>query len=452
MKSMNLNRDLIMSRLRSAIRPLAFLLVLCALLCGYACGAPAPVDSAPDIYESPASPPLATTSPTLAPDPTPTPTPDPTPTPTPTPTPEPDFSTPTVKIQMAGDILLHTNPVKYAGIGGGAYDFSPYFSLLAPRLDGDLRICNMESPVDAYGGNENLSSYPRFNVPFEILAALRDAGFNLLLTSNNHAYDRGLSGLQATRRNMEEAGIDYVGTYDTQEQFDMPKILDVGGMMVGIVSYTDSANGLDSLIPDDTRPYTMRRFSSSDLSSLPSMSADIQALRQSGAGLVIVALHWGAEYVNDATKTQKQIARALCDAGADIIMGGHSHCVQPVELYEADDGRQSVIIYSLGNFFADQIGLNNPKTQYGMLVNLRVRLDKGGAPVWEGVEVLPTMTYRYSAGGGYAYRLLPLDEYAIAPGRPAFFSSNGEWDRAKAAYKHVEMIVGEALVVGAGGQ
>jgi len=377
------------------------------------------------------------------------PSPEPEPETEPEPEPEPDFSTPEIKIQMAGDILLHTGPVRAAQTPDG-YDFAPYFSMIAPYLDGDLNLCNMETPVDVFGANRELSSFPKFNVPYEILPALRGAGFHCLITANNHAYDKGWDGLTATKRNIEEAGLDVDGTFETQEQFDSPKILDVNGLKIGIISYTDSANGLDTLIPPDKRPFSMRRFSSYSLLDVPAMTADIERLRAFGMHLVIVSLHWGVEYADQPRSTQRDIARALCDAGADIVMGSHSHCVQPVEWHESADGRSSLILYSLGNFFADQTGLKIPKTQYGMVVSVRVRLDRAGALTWEGVEILPTMTYRYAdrtTRNGVNYRLLPLDMFATDVERPEVFSSNSEWAKAQKAFAHVDKITGDAVAV-----
>ncbi len=432
--------------MRRCARPVALLLSgLLLLLCLYGCAQPV-AETAPPVTSSVAP---------ECPVPSPTPsTPAPTPTPKPTPTPEPDLSTERVKIQLAGDILLHTGPVKSARTNDG-YNFTPYFSLIKPFLDGDLSICNMESPVDVYGGNSNLSSYPMFNVPYEILPVLRDTGFNFLLTANNHAYDKKLPGLVATRKNIEKAGVDFTGTFETKEQFEQYKVLDVKGIKVGILNYADADNGMGVTIPADKRPYTMKRFTSASPESLPGMVRDIEDLRSAGAEFVVVALHWGAEYVDKPTATQVQIARGLCSGGADVIMGGHPHCVQPMEWYTAEDGRQCLILYSLGNFFADQLGLNPPKakTQYGMLVSLNIRLDKKGKLTWDDVDYMPTLCHRVSdkrTPTGYTYRLLPAGAYAHSAERPSLFTRNEDWEKAKSAYQHVTKIVGDAVPVNAG--
>lgn len=427
----------------------SWLLVLSLMLALGGCeqqesrGSPSPEPSVtltpePPVRPSP-GPSVASPPASLAPSATPTPTAPPTPPPRP------------VKIQMAGDILLHTSPVRAARTSEG-YDFTPYFSVIKPYLDGDLVICNMESPVDVSGGNKDLSSYPVFNVPYEILPALRDTGFNFLLTANNHAYDKKFPGLVATVNNIRKAEMDFTGTFENRENFLQYKILDISGLRVGILNYSDADNGMGVTIPADKLPFTMRRFTSGSTASIPDMTNDIAGIRAAGAQFVIVALHWGAEYRDTPSRTQMEIARALCDGGADVIMGSHPHCVQPVEWRTYGDGGKSLILYSLGNFFADQIDMDKPipKTQYGMLVSFTLLVDGNGGFQWGAATAMPTLAYRYrdnTTPNGRNYRLLPAGLYADRPDRPALFVSDREWDKAKTAFAHVTGIVGDAVPV-----
>lgn len=422
-------------------RRMAFVLAAALILCMAGCK----TSLADPIL--PAPPGRGTASPSPSDKPAASPSPD-----TDTPAPEPDFSTRDIKIQMAGDILLHTKPVGAAKTGAHTYDFTPYFSEIKDYIDGDLAICNMESPVDAYGDNQNLSSFPLFNVPYEILPALKGAGFNFLLTANNHAYDKKFAGLAATRNNIEKAGLRFTGTFETREQYDEPVVIDIDGLKVGILNYSDADNGMGVTIPADKLPFAMRRFTVADMSSIPAMTADIARLREAGAEFVIAALHWGAEYLDKPNDTQKKIAQALCDGGADVVMGSHAHCVQPIEWHEAEDGRTCLILYSLGNFFADQIGMSppKPKTQYGMLASVTIRKNKAGEIEWAAADYLPTLTYRYadkSSPNGYGYRLLPSEAYVEGEVRPAIFAGDAEWEKARTAYAHVTNIAGDAVAV-----
>lgn len=385
------------------------------------------------------------------------------------PSPEPEDTT--VKIQFAGDILLHANPVKYAKTGEATYDFKPYLEAIKPYINGDLAICNMETPVDVNGGNTGLSGYPTFNAPYEILEALQYAGFNHLLTANNHSFDKGAPGLEATLENISKAGLSSTGTYADEEAFNTPTVLDVEGLKVGIVAYTYAVNGLESTVPKDRLPYLIRRFHDGSLNDLPRMTEDIATLREAGAELVIVALHWGAEYVDKPTQTQRDIAQGLCEAGADVILGGHSHCVQPMEWVEVEREGETVrclVMYSLGNFLSDQLAMDVPKlkTQYGMLVSLNVKKTPKGVVTLEECSALPTLFYRERGTppeGGYNYSLLPLAGYgaddeseqsaAQLPqsdpdigGGDTPLPSNDAWEWGREAYQHVLNIVGDEFV------
>ena len=368
--------------------------------------------------------------------PTPEPTPIPTPEPTPEPTPAPKFA----RIQFAGDILLHTGPIGGARVAPGVYDFRPYTSNIRPFIDGDLAIANMESPVDALGGNRDITSWPLFNAPFEILYGLEYAGFNHLIFANNHTLDRRWEGMLNTLRNFEQVGFTWTGAYATRECSFVPTIKDVNGIMVGVLAYTDSLNWLDDWIPVDMRPYAVPRFRSHVMDDVPRMAEDIARIREYGAEFVIVSLHWGAEYVDHPTNMQRQIAMALVENGADVIMGHHSHTVQPVDWHYREDGTRGLIIYSLGNFVADQIGLNPPvpRTQYGMLVTVNVVKDSYGVVGIDTVEVLPTVFIRDRARVlGPLNNLLPLVNGEV----PDFITDGPIRAWGRSAYAHVTSLI-----------
>jgi poly-gamma-glutamate synthesis protein (capsule biosynthesis protein) len=179
------------------------------------------------------------------------------------------------------------------------------------------------------------------------------------------------------------------------------------------------------------------------MDSVPYMAEDIARIREAGAELVIISLHWGPEYTNSPTNMQTQIARGLVDAGADIIMGHHSHTPQPLEWHYREDGSRGLIIYSLGNFLADQIRMNVPATQYGMLVTAYVTKCNADGISLTGAMVLPTVFVRDSGRTlGSPYSILPLINGEVPD---AVESENlRAWGRR--AYAHVLQIVGEEFV------
>jgi len=364
-----------------------------------------------------------------------------------------------IRIQFAGDVLMHSSfgIVDVARIGDHIYDFRPYLRDIKPFVDGDLAIINMETPVDAVGGNRDITTFPMFNVPFEILEALQYAGFNHLISANNHSFDRGWSGLLNTVYSFERAGINHTGMHVDEEDFNTPTILDVNGIQVGIIAYTDSVNGMEGAVPAYALPWAVLRFRSDSLDSVPAITADIANLREAGAELVIVALHWGAEYVDAPTEMQQLIARALSDAGADVIMGKHSHTVQPLEWHYREDGSRSLIMYSLGNFLADQTRLTAPsveaqtssswgRTQYGMLVSLQVVRDASGEIRLTEADVLPTLCMRDFAGN----TLFTADAVSVMPliggELPEFVVAEDLRTWGRYAYAHVVRVVGEEWI------
>ena len=372
---------------------------------------------------------------------TPIPRPTPSPTPSPTPTPEPESDPIHIRIQFAGDILLHGG--LGAGIGNNEFNYRPFMWAIRPYINADLALVNMETPVDVFGGNQDIRTWPRFNAPFEILDGLIYAGFNHLITANNHSFDMGFSGLVASLANFERAGITQTGMYTNKDEFNTPTIIDVAGIQVGVIAYTDSVNGLESLVPADIRPFAVRRFYSHNMSSVPYIAEDIAAIRAAGADVVIISLHWGAEYVDAPTNMQRQIARAIVDAGADIIMGHHSHTPQPLEWFYRDDGTRGLIIYSLGNFLSDQIALGIAATQYGMLVTAYVTKHPNGTITLDNAHVLPTAFVRDSGRTlGSPYSILPVINGEVADAVAT--ESLRAWGRR--AYAHVLRIVGEEFV------
>ena len=364
---------------------------------------------------------------------------------------EPDPEPTTIRVQFVGDILLHpryTGSVEVARIGPNEFYFKSFLRDIKPFIDGDLSIANLETPVDVMGGNQDLTTFPWFNVPFEILPALVYSGFDHLIFGNNHTVDRGFEGMIATIENLESVGLTQTGAYASRGDRDIPHIIDVNGVQVGIIAYTDSLNGNDWMLTSEQNAYVVRRFRSHVLDDVPSMIESATWLREQGAEVVIMSLHWGAEYVNEPTQTQRIIARQLVDGGVDIIMGNHAHVVQPVEWYYREDGSRGFIIYSLGNFLADQTRLNPPiePTQFGKIVTVEIVRKPNGDIRLESVEVLPTLTMRDWAGDTLRFRddisVLPVIEGEL----PVFITNQNIRNWGRRAYDHVVWLVGEEFV------
>ena len=379
---------------------------------------------------------------------------------------EPEYTT--ITMQFVGDVFMHGGPIQAARTGDFTFDFKPFLTHIRPYINADLAIANMEVPVDARGGNRDVAGWPNFNTPFEILEAVQYAGFNHMVTANNHSFDFGLEGLLNTVNSFERAGLLQTGMNTGWGDYNTPTVVDVNGIKVGILSYTDSVNGLEHLVPEASRAYAVRRFTWGTLNDIPRMTDDMNAIREAGAEIVIVALHWGAEYGDEPIDMQRTFGRALVDAGADIIMGKHSHTVHPVEWHTRPDGTEGFIMYSLGNFLADQTrlfpnatgpndvlytGWNAPiasnfagRTQFGMIVGLSATRDADGVITLGEAEILPTLTMRDFTGNTLGIQdhitVLPLIDKEV----PEFITEPDVRNWGRVAYEHVNRVVGSGIV------
>jgi len=356
-----------------------------------------------------------------------------------------------VRVIMAGDHMLHSPLNRAAKTGDNTYDYTQFLDEISQYIDGDLNITDIEGPVDSFGDNKNISSYPNFNYPIELLDALKFQGFDFVITANNHAYDKGWTGLLAMREKLAIKELEYLGTYASQEEYDTPYIKEINGIKVGISAWSALDNGISFMVAGH-EDYAMKKFNQDKLDDVPQMLEDISALRDAGAEVVLMALHWGAEYQDQPTNVQRQISQKLAEGGVDVIIGNHTHCVQPIEIYE-NEGKKTIVIYSLGNFFADQIDLSTPipKTQYGMLVSMEINRDKDGNISVDSAKYMPTFCYRDSSrpstgGTSYRYILAPAGKYANMDAKPIGLSDK-LWLESKKAWDHVRRVVGTDISV-----
>lgn len=357
-----------------------------------------------------------------------------------------------ILIQLMGDVLLHDSTTLRGALQqDGSYDFNSYLDVISQSIHGDLAIANIEAPIDAMGDGTGYSSYPRFNIPRSIITALKNAGINLALTANNHALDKGYSGLVNTTNSLKEEGLDYYGTFTSKEEKDTYKIIDVKGIKIGLLAYTDSVNGLMSLVPEQNRDFCINLIGLNSNNDLNEMIEDVKNIRQQGAEFVIVSLHWGSEYKDEPNTRQRTVAQKLIDNGADVIMGNHSHCVQPITKKEIEfEGKTKTVVvaYSMGNFLADQMKLEKPEniTQHSFILNINVKRGEDGSVYLDDASYIPTFTHRDSVGSGvYSYKVLPAGKYANAQTRPDIFASDEKWNLCKQAWNRTRRIAGDML-------
>ena len=329
-------------------------------------------------------------------EPTPTPTPTPVPTPTPTPTPPPPT---TATLAVCGDVMSHMPVTNDAWEEEqGVYDYRPIWAQAEPYIQAaDYAVANLETTLSETGP---YSGFPAFRSPAALAGSLAGAGFDLMLTANNHCLDRGFDGLVSTLDALDGAGLAHVGTYRTQEEQAAGRIhlADVGGISVAFLGYTYGTNGIP--VPSG-REYAVDLFNTDYMTTLSTpdtgrIEADLAAARALEPDLIAVLIHWGVEYQTTQNSYQEQIADLLIENGADLVLGGHPHVPQPIEMrtVTAEDGseRTGFVCWSLGNFISSQV---DPLTDVTAVLTVELTRDNiTGETAVTGWEYVPMLMVR----------------------------------------------------------
>lgn len=258
----------------------------------------------------------------------------------------------------------------------GVYEYSRIMAAAKPYISAaDCAVANLETTLS---GGPKYSGFPAFNSPDDLASELKEVGFDLLLTANNHSLDKGSTGLCRTLDVLDEAGLAHVGTSRTEEEYEANvQVMDVGGISVAFLGYTYGTNGI--ALPKGA-PYAVNVYNNDYLTQLSDpneekLAADLEAAKALGTDLVAVLIHWGVEYQTAANRYQKEMADFLFANGADLVLGGHAHVLQPMELRTIQrDGeeKQGFLCYSLGNFISAQ---NDPLTDTTVVLTLELTKD-----------------------------------------------------------------------------
>lgn len=301
----------------------------------------------------------------------------PAPTATPQPTPPP-----TVTFSASGDNLIHGSIYLQAQrrTSDGSYDFAPLYEKVAPfYAQQDLNFINQETLV-----NDELepSHYPLFSSPGEVGRAAYDIGFRLFGTSNNHIYDKGTAGLDATLRFWESMPEDALafGLWENGSEMEIP-LYEKNGMTFACLAYTQYTNGIPT--PSDA-PVHVILTSETDL-----IEAQIKKAREM-ADVVLVSVHWGNEDSHTVTDGQRLLAQQMADWGADLIIGTHPHVLQGAEWLERQDGGCSFVAYSLGNFVSAQ---SKPDQLVGAVLSCTFTMNEDGKVELQNPLFHPTVTH-----------------------------------------------------------
>ncbi len=262
--------------------------------------------------------------------------------------PQPKAITTTVKFTATGDNLIHDGIYLQAAArhGGGGYDFSYCYDNVRDYYSNfDVNWLNQETLVnDEFAP----SSYPMFSTPGQMGYDLYDVGFRVFSLSNNHSYDKGTAGLDATMNfwNTMPDDVKVHGLYKSQDEYySNITYQTINDITIAYLAYTESTNGLS--VPENT-PYHVIYTSQTDI-----IQKQIETAKQN-SDIVVISNHWGVENSHSHTQAQKDLAQQMANWGADLIIGTHPHVVQNAEIIKTEDGRDVFVAYSLGNFISTQ--------------------------------------------------------------------------------------------------
>ena len=308
------------------------------------------------------------------------------------PDPEPEPVVQTLRFSATGDNLIHSpiyNQAARRASGDQKYSFDYCYEQVASfYVQQDINWINQETLCT---DELEPSSYPCFSTPGECARALYRAGIRVFSLANNHTYDKGASGLAATLRFWESMPDDVVttGLWRGESDYSRIPLQTVQGVTIAYLSYTEHTNGIPT---SSSMPANVIYTSQTDV-----IEQQVRAARQQ-ADFVVVGVHWGVEDSHTIVDSQRMLAQQLADWGADVIVGTHPHVLQDAQWLTAEDGRQTFVAYSLGNFLSTQ---NKPDQLVGAILSLQ--LQKTAEP--DGTvhcavlepKLLPTVTH-YDAG------------------------------------------------------
>ncbi len=342
-----------------------------------------------------------------------------------------------ITISFVGDILCwkEQNDLAY-DLKSNNYDYSSSFKLIKKYFDNsDYVVGNLETTLSGienkYTFISETSWYTRimFNTPDSFAEALKDTGFNLLTTANNHCMDRGVDGVIKTLHVLDKYSLDHIGTYKSQADRDTVFIKNISGFKIAFLNYTHGINyyAHNHSIPKD-KPYLVNLLArpesqAYEFGTTPcdvklnkakqflyklkgtdetpvdeeireKLLADIKRAKEQNPDLIIIMPHMGVQYKSYPSQFSRKWVKTLFEAGADAIIAGHPHVLQPMEFRTIIDSngtkRTGFVIYSMGNFITSPLYEPTDSALASIILNLHITKDQNDVATISSVSFIPT--------------------------------------------------------------
>lgn len=315
-----------------------------------------------------------------------------------------------INLLFVGDVMGHDPQIESAEIiKNESYNYEPCFQYVKPIIDkADLAIANLEVTLP---GKPPYRGYPQFRSPDELALSLRLAGFDMLVTANNHSNDAGKKGVINTISTIKDYGFYQTGTFKNKEDRALyyPLIVYKNDFKIAFLNYTYGTNGIK------TRPPVIVNYIDEKL-----IEEDMKLAHQLKPDAIIVITHWGKEYKYVENEKQRRLAKKIFNWGADLIIGMHPHVVQPIremKVLQADSTlKKTLVTYSLGNFISGQ---TTPNTEGGFMFEVALEKDKKTKKVTLGEHhYIPVWRYVYQDSKKKStYFVLPISAFENGKGK-----------------------------------
>jgi len=303
-----------------------------------------------------------------------------------------------IRILCTGDIMTHMPVINASRVKTSKkYDFLPSFEIVAPYLQcGDLTIGNLETVLagDKYG----INGYPNFNAPQILANDLKESGFDLLTTCNNHSFDKGLKGLKNTLYHIDSLGFLYTGTFADSVPDKRHLMTEIKGCKIGVLAYAYGING--------TLSSRLSRYINTI--DTVKMLQEIDTLKAYNADIIIAVMHFGNEYQMNPSAEQKSLVQFLWRNGVQIVIGHHPHVLQPAVF---DTVNNRFVVFSLGNFYSAQKGKNK---DFGGIADITIQKMPGDSLFKiTDARIVISGVVTWTDSSTLRYTILPLDSATI---------------------------------------
>jgi hypothetical protein len=303
-----------------------------------------------------------------------------------------------LSLLFIGDVMQHKPQIDAAwDKESKSYDYNHNYQYVKDVYSiADVTIANLEFTF----GGPPYTGYPMFSAPDAMGVAMKNAGIDIIVTSNNHTVDRGKKGLIRTLQVLDSLEIPRTGSfYDEDDRAKHnPLIIDQNGIKVALLNYSYGTNGIP--VPSPTIV---------NLIDTALIASDIKHAKTFNPDEIIVFYHWGSEYARMHNKEQTMLAELCHNNGARIVIGSHPHVIQPMHRYQHPENPdvEVAVVYSLGNY------ISNQRQQYrdgGAMTFIKLRKYNDIVEIAEMGYIL-TWVWTPIVNGQKKYYIVPVSRY-----------------------------------------